>query len=367
MIISPFEPPVERAVVPERGPALMKRQPQEDDDEQSPLESFISGIFGPDPTTTTRSRPVPSTGRPTPTLTSDDDNETTTRRTTTSSSTTSTSSSSTPIPTATPVTRPAPSSSTRTVVLTSESPVASDVNSQEKTGGLSSVAIGVIVAASVIFGLIFLALIARKFFQARRRARRGTWGAGIIAPFEPPPPIEKDIGYSPAAKGSTAYGRLGQNSPATSQMYNSASLYPSYAYTYGNTATYPNPTFNAPFSESGGGASANANIMFNQTSYTAADLSGAVPITRTPSPPAQVLAVRRTFSPSLPDELAISVGDSVKVLATYDDGWALCQKVASGDQGVVPLECLDTPGSGNLDAPSTDAQLKRQSSLRTAQ
>jgi len=46
------------------------------------------------------------------------------------------------------------------------------------------------------------------------------------------------------------------------------------------------------------------------------------------------------FNPSLPDELSISTGERVRVLAEYDDGWALCSNDRR-EQGVVPLECLE--------------------------
>ncbi|KAJ7766654.1 hypothetical protein B0H16DRAFT_369468 [Mycena metata] len=50
--------------------------------------------------------------------------------------------------------------------------------------------------------------------------------------------------------------------------------------------------------------------------------------------------VRYEFIPSLPDELSITTGEVVRLVAEYDDGWALCAN-ARGEQGMVPLECLD--------------------------
>lgn len=53
-----------------------------------------------------------------------------------------------------------------------------------------------------------------------------------------------------------------------------------------------------------------------------------------------------TFITSLPDELSIRVGETIRVLAEYDDGWALSFN-ARGEQGMVPLQCLDRGvGSG---------------------
>ena len=49
--------------------------------------------------------------------------------------------------------------------------------------------------------------------------------------------------------------------------------------------------------------------------------------------------VTSTFIATLPDELAIGVGDTVRILARYDDGWALCLN-QQGEKGMVPLECF---------------------------
>ena len=47
-----------------------------------------------------------------------------------------------------------------------------------------------------------------------------------------------------------------------------------------------------------------------------------------------------TFIPSLPDELAISIGETLRVLAGYEDGWSLCMNFR-GKQGMVPNQCLE--------------------------
>ncbi|KAK0441061.1 hypothetical protein EV421DRAFT_1959767 [Armillaria borealis] len=81
------------------------------------------------------------------------------------------------------------------------------------------------------------------------------------------------------------------------------------------------------------------------------------------SPPSSAI-VKSRFIPSLPDELPISNGETVRILQEFDDGWALC---ANGreEQGMVPLECLErlTPTSG---LPATASDLRksaRESSL----
>jgi len=76
--------------------------------------------------------------------------------------------------------------------------------------------------------------------------------------------------------------------------------------------------------------------------------------------------VRYEFIPSLPDELSITTGEIVRVVSEYDDGWALC-KNARGDQGMVPLECLDrSAGPQTLQPDPTQdyRNFRRTSSLR---
>ncbi|KAI0053968.1 hypothetical protein FA95DRAFT_1479519, partial [Auriscalpium vulgare] len=53
--------------------------------------------------------------------------------------------------------------------------------------------------------------------------------------------------------------------------------------------------------------------------------------------------VRVTFVRSLPDELAITPGETLQITSRFDDGWALCTN-ARGVQGMVPLECLEGGG-----------------------
>ncbi|PPQ84065.1 hypothetical protein CVT25_003668 [Psilocybe cyanescens] len=49
------------------------------------------------------------------------------------------------------------------------------------------------------------------------------------------------------------------------------------------------------------------------------------------------------YTPTLPDELRVHVGDTVRVLEEYKDGWCFAQYVGKADapKGVVPLICLE--------------------------
>ncbi|KAJ7799831.1 hypothetical protein B0H14DRAFT_2269592, partial [Mycena olivaceomarginata] len=59
--------------------------------------------------------------------------------------------------------------------------------------------------------------------------------------------------------------------------------------------------------------------------------------------------VRYEFIPSLPDELSITTGETVALVAEYDDGWALCKNARGG------------PGDGCRSSASTAAPRPRPS------
>jgi len=82
-----------------------------------------------------------------------------------------------------------------------------------------------------------------------------------------------------------------------------------------------------------------------------------------------MVLVRVTFVPQLPDELAITPGETLYIRVEFDDGWALCANTR-GEQGMVPSECLEGGGgqSAELPVPSIAWQSRdsrRVSSLRS--
>jgi len=95
-------------------------------------------------------------------------------------------------------------------------------------------------------------------------------------------------------------------------------------------------------------------------------VSSRVPVPNSPasmaSPPLEGAKVKSTFIPTLPDELSISTGEVVRILAEYDDGWALCSN-ARGESGMAPLECLDRGTSSQAEEAREYKKLARASSL----
>jgi hypothetical protein len=53
----------------------------------------------------------------------------------------------------------------------------------------------------------------------------------------------------------------------------------------------------------------------------------------------QVCTVAYASQPENDDELYLCVGDKVKILEVYDDGWAYSLHISSGLEGMIPLNC----------------------------
>lgn len=101
-------------------------------------------------------------------------------------------------------------------------------------------------------------------------------------------------------------------------------------------------------------ASVSTPSLYPQTSTSSVSFS---PFTAEPKPSvdpfadperpgfADVEVIRRPFQPSLDDELTVSLGDRVRLLQIFDDGWAFIEKLAGTEgerheQGLIPVDCL---------------------------
>ena len=174
--------------------------------------------------------------------------------------------------------------------------------------------------AILIVAAVIIIYAVRKVFLRRRQNRRISWGA-----YSKPDFSEK---VNEKAEFPLA-------SPALPERLASP---PAVSIPVAPPTTYNNPLPPPPPLRTGTPARSSTASL----TLTPAIGGPAVPLTNTTS---QAL-VRCTFVPNLPDELSITTGETVRVLTEYDDGWALCQN-SHGDQGVVPLECLDR-GQGRM-------------------
>ncbi|KAK0211816.1 hypothetical protein IW262DRAFT_1414595 [Armillaria fumosa] len=211
------------------------------------------------------------------------------------------------------------SSPSTTPPLPSASAIASTPASASDNGAVSKQTLpagaiaGIVIAIVLVLVAVALILLRNRFMQ-RRRSRVSTW-------ISRPRLANTGVAFDPA---SDTYN----NGPQSSGMQ---------------------------FNQSGAMATP---LTMPSASWNNAGVSpGTIP------PPSSAI-VKSRFIPSLPDELPISNGETVRILQEFDDGWALC---ANGreEQGMVPLECLErlTPTSG---LPATTSDLRksaRESSL----
>lgn len=79
----------------------------------------------------------------------------------------------------------------------------------------------------------------------------------------------------------------------------------------------------------------------------------------------QSALVRVTFVPQLPDELAITPGETVYIRMEFDDGWALCANTRR-EQGMVPLECLEGGGGQFAELPPPSVKWHNRDSRRVS-
>jgi hypothetical protein len=105
----------------------------------------------------------------------------------------------------------------------------------------------------------------------------------------------------------------------------------------------PPPIFNSdlpPSTLPPNGALSSSAAIFNTSSNPFAD----------PAKPESydIETIRRPFTPTLDDELSVSIGDPVRVMKVFDDGWAFVEKqggsVDRSESGLIPVDCLREAG-----------------------
>jgi Variant SH3 domain len=235
-------------------------------------------------------------------------------------------------------------------VPTTSPQISSDSNSAIQSNKLPGGIIAAIVIISVVAFFGLLAFFARYRYIQYRKRKTLTWGKGMMSK-----PVSSDDVFStvPFDRDTrqivpSYYMGNGEGSPRTTTYLRSSMPIAPPPMSYNNpgpsTITgLPSPGLASPT------ATATANRppqMFTSSSSNTA-------------------VVQCTFIPTLPDELSISTGETVRVLGEYDDGWALCAN-SRGEQGMVPLECLDrveSSGGGGGGGGGGLRNSKRASSL----
>ena len=178
--------------------------------------------------------------------------------------------------------------------------------------GPSGGAIAGIVTVCVLAALIIGIWIARKIFLRRRQNRRDTF-------LWPKPDFDNHDRTDDISEKMFIRTENLSTAPPVPEKPFSPSVPTPPPMAYNSPVQTPVPTVQSPTLQAGGAAvplaQGGANFAF----------------------------VRCTYIPNLPDELSITVGETVRVLSEYDDGWAMCLN-SRNEQGVVPIECLDKGG-----------------------
>ncbi|KAF7296158.1 SH3 domain-containing protein [Mycena chlorophos] len=206
-------------------------------------------------------------------------------------------------------------------------------STSSKSGGLSTGAIvGItLVLVLVIVGgiLFFIRYRAVQKRKARRATGQGVGGWAGAAGFAQPAPVPAGSFASGATMADV------ERSGAMSEQSAGVSFARAQAAAIASSSAIPPPpnAYGAPFAAMPAGSA--------------------------------TALVRYEFIPSLPDELSIVTGETVRIVAEYDDGWALCAN-ARNEQGMVPLECLERTNSASAPRVVGARNSRRGSSLGTA-
>ncbi|KAI0314657.1 hypothetical protein OF83DRAFT_422854 [Amylostereum chailletii] len=294
-------------------------------------------------------------------------------------------------PSSSPSSTPAASATGTAVANTSggqslaDSNHANPASKRLPSGALVGIIIGVVVLIALVCLFIF-----RKTQIDKRKRSRATWKAGIRAKssdfanmekgIEPPAPLSPFMLGMPGAQGRdrrSIFSIPSEFMTAPSPAYQSdASPLPPHA---AFSASMPNWTSTRSPSRSPSrtpsrtpshSPSRNPSRTSRPGSPSRTPLSpemaySPASIVARPTTAAPVAVVRVTFIPTLNDELAIAPGESLRVLGSFDDGWAMCTN-ARGERGMVPLECLEGAGGqfrGFEERRTTMASARRASSL----
>ncbi|KAF9227707.1 hypothetical protein BS17DRAFT_399833 [Gyrodon lividus] len=257
------------------------------------------------------------------------------------------------------------------VVPTSSTPSSTStpqtVAAAASSSGLSGGAIAGIIAAGIIAGVALIVFFVRKTYLRRRERKHISWtGAPVLGSgnmFDEPKPIPEFNDKPPSIIGVgsgpqrgppvspfEAHGQSMYTTPSPLAMH-PQNPYVSYAAPAPPQATYNNPVPIPSYSPQ----PAHSTLSSGNTAALAMARVATGMGSPSPMPPrgqqAPVeAAVKCTFVPTLPDELSITTGERIRIVAKYDDGWALCAN-GRGEQGMVPRECLELAVA---DQPETD-------------
>jgi hypothetical protein len=220
-------------------------------------------------------------------------------------------------------------------------------------GVIAAVVIVLLLASCAVAFFVF-----RRYRIQKRVARRVTWTTNL-APHTFDGALEKGVDHDPAVSSDARVVTASQSSKETKEEGNEQgrSLPP-----VRNIARKP-PLPYSPVTPIAPSPSQQSHLSIPDARAPSMDSAGVSTVPSTPVPEVPAL-VRMTFLSQLPDELAITPGETLYIRTEFDDGWALCAN-SRGEQGMVPLECIEG-GGGQFAGRSELRTMRRASSLNSA-
>ena len=220
--------------------------------------------------------------------------------------------------------------------------------------------------AGVVFGVLFFALaigvlVFRRWAIRKRSNRRQIWVSKpfvvsttttVLTDKPSASAATRDLGAAAGETGASA-GSSGNNN----NNLDTATVVPRFNLKIPRVKPPPLSLLSVPGPGyvdlgSGLGSGSGSNVSFSagrrlsSRSASPNSANSSLMVQMNSAPPTMygtltnVGVVRCIFEPRLPDELRIRVGEALRVLAEYDDGWGLCENTR-GERGMVPFECLD--------------------------
>lgn len=214
--------------------------------------------------------------------------------------------------------------------------------------------IGIVLAAIFLIVGIAIFVIRRRYVQRRQKLRKG-WARSkasrLSGSYEPKSDSNSTTSLTSDQDQTTMLAantprRTGPRPLSMVEAQQTPFVLPAPPASYGNESFSPASQTSA--SNNTSGVTKSKGVSSKKSSS---------PIYGPPSSMARsnaTVTVISTFITTLPDELAITTGETLRVLAEYDDGWALCLN-SRGEQGMVPRECLD----GRFSIPMEDMVISR--------
>jgi len=239
-------------------------------------------------------------------------------------------------------------------------------------GAVAGIVLAIVAVAAGI--IIFLV---RRCHVRRRLRMRQSWANSKSLDASTEPKQSQDHGMHPLQKTTTPiYNRFVEQQYTTALGRGNSARSNRATDTFIPSGSPPTPPLAPPPASYG-----NESAFMSNAHSASSEPFGSPPVASSPiqkiltpaygpatvvtSRPSSV-AVVSTFIPSLPDELNLAVGENVRVVAEFDDGWVMCVNHC-GEQGLVPLQCLDLGEQPDADSEpghgSHDKKANRMSSL----